>query len=237
MLAYHMTISIPATKSVIQETLQRDPALPNYSIHNQFRQLIIAPVLKLIGQNLPNVVVIDALDECSEAKSIRAFISLLASVSSNDSCPLHFLLAMTRTPELEQFNSVDDICTFMKSSFTNFCNQHSRVFQGVSEQWPSSEQLTELTNKLSGVFIFAATVVSFITEGRGSPQQKLEQVLTTHPELDPLYSQVLNAASQHGDLKKVLTVIILLHEQLSIAALSDLIEIRVIDIMSALLEM
>ncbi|KIJ38608.1 hypothetical protein M422DRAFT_92583, partial [Sphaerobolus stellatus SS14] len=253
-LAYHMTISIPAAKSVIQEALQRDPALPNYSIQDQFQQLIIAPVLKLIGQNHPKVVVIDALDECSEAKSIQAFINLLVSLSSNDSCPLRFLLAsrgedhiqnvfggpdaksVTKTLELEQFNSVDDIHTFMKSSFANFHNQHSRVFQGVSEQWPSSEQLTELTNKSSGVFIFAATVVSFITEEKGSPQQKLEQVLTAHTGLDPLYSQVLNAASWHGDLNKVLAVIILLHEQLSIAALSDLIEIRVMDIVSCLLE-
>ncbi|KIJ23083.1 hypothetical protein M422DRAFT_39808 [Sphaerobolus stellatus SS14] len=195
-LSYHMTISIPETKS-----------------------------------NLPNVVVIDALDECLEAKSIQAFISLLVSLSSNDSCPLQFLLArrgedhiqnvfggpdaklVTKTLELEQFNSVDDIHTFMKSSFANFHNQHSRVFQGVPEQWPSSEQLTELTNKSSGVFIFAAT--------------------DTHTGLDPLYSQVLNTASWHGDLNKVLAVIIL-HEQLSIAALSDLIEIRVIDIVSCL---
>ncbi|KIJ26627.1 hypothetical protein M422DRAFT_147618, partial [Sphaerobolus stellatus SS14] len=102
--------------------------------------------------------------------------------------------------------------------------------------WPSSEQLTELTNKSSGVFIFAATVVSFITEGRGFPQQKLEQVLKTHTGLDPLYSQVLNAASWHEGLNKILAVIIFLHEQISIAALSDLIEIRAIDIVSCLLE-
>ncbi|KIJ48917.1 hypothetical protein M422DRAFT_147121, partial [Sphaerobolus stellatus SS14] len=253
-LAYHMTISIPATKSVIQEALQRDPALPNYSIQDQFQQLIIAPVQGLIGQNIPNVVVIDALDECTEAKSIQDFISLLICLSSNGSCLLRFLLAsrgedhirnvfevpdaksVTKTVELEQFNSVNDIHAFLKAHFANILNQNPRVFQGISEKWPSAEQLKELTKKSSGVFIFAATVVNFIAEGKKSPQQRLEQVLETHTGLDPLYKQVLKAASWDEDFNKVLTVIILLHEQLSIAALSDLIEIRVEDIVSHLLE-
>jgi len=196
-LAYHISRSVPETKDSIQHVLQDDPTIPQQSIEDQFQKLVVLP-LQQLDETKFFVVVMDALDECNNHESICDFITILAQTYSQGQLRLKFLLASraedhlrkifasemvharTNSLELEHFDVQDDITTFLKSQFMKIRRQNDRIFQGLDGNWPSDVQLTALSEKSEGLFIFAATVVSYIMDGKGSPQEKLDQVLESH---------------------------------------------------------
>jgi hypothetical protein len=242
-IAYHISISIPASKPFIQHALQIDPTIPSQSMQDQFRKLIVAPLEQIPHDTESFVVVVDGLDECNDHRSIHEFIGLLAQTCSTDPLPLRFLLASraedhicqaftsnaaqsaTYFLELEKFDAGPDITVFLRSKFDEIRSQNPRLFQDMQEEWPSPEQLTALAEKSEGLFIFAATVVYFVTDGKGSPQEKLKQGLDSHLGLDPLYAQVLSNACRDDVFNKVLSTIIYLRRQLSITALAHLLDV------------
>ncbi|KAG6813471.1 hypothetical protein H0H87_010095, partial [Tephrocybe sp. NHM501043] len=102
--------------------------------------------------------------------------------------------------------------------------------------WPASEDLAALAERSDGLFIFAATVVSFILNDTGSPQDKLQQVLNSHLGLDPLYAQVLSNANRDDAFTKVLSAIIYLKRQLSITDLAKLLDLTSEVVVTRLME-
>ena len=252
-LAFQLTLSIPATKPIIQSALLNDPSIPSQSIKNQFEKLIIAPVMALDEQIRRMVIVVDALDECRDTKSIGKFIDILARVLSDRRLPLQFLLtsrgedhirqefrigaAHTATYflDLENFDAHIDIRSFLEYQFSSIYARNPQVMHGVPRPWPSVEEVTALVEKSSGIFIFASTLVDFVTDGKGTPQQKLTDVLMSHAGLDPLYAQVLSAAPDVNCFCRVLAAIILLRERLSITSLACLLQLGAEKIVHALL--
>ena len=252
-LAFQLTLSVPATKPMIQSALQIDPSIPSQSIENQFEKLIIAPVMALDEWIWRMVIVVDALDECRDTKSIGKFIDILARVLSDRQFPIQFLLtsrgedhirqefrigaahAATYFLALENFDAHIDIRSFLKYRFSSIYARNPRVMHGVPRPWPSVEEVTALVEKSSGLFIFASTLVDFITDGKGTPQQKLTDVLMSHAGLDPLYAQVLSAAPGVECFHRVLAAIVLLRERLSITSLACLLQLGADNIVHALL--
>ncbi|KAG6806888.1 hypothetical protein H0H87_002102, partial [Tephrocybe sp. NHM501043] len=102
--------------------------------------------------------------------------------------------------------------------------------------WPASQDLAALAKKSNGLFIFAATVISFIMDGKGSPQEKLQQVLNSHLGLDPLYAQVLFKANHDDAFTKVLSAIIYLKRELSITDLAKLLDLTSEVVVARLME-
>ncbi|KAG6833355.1 hypothetical protein H0H87_008531, partial [Tephrocybe sp. NHM501043] len=240
-IAYHISHSIPGSQPLIQQAFQADPTLVAQSTQHQLQKLVLDPVNQILLQTKPMIIVVDALDECNDYKSITEFICLL--VQTYDYFPFQFLLAsrienhiaqaftsdqahsMTCFLKLETFDAAHDIATFLTFRFDEICKHHPRLFQDTQEKWPSSQDLLALAEKSDGLFIFAATVVSYVTDGKGSPQEKLKNVLTSHVGLDPLYAQVLANANCDDAFIKVLYAIIYLKRQLSITDLAKLLDL------------
>lgn len=253
-LAYQFTLSMPTTKPVLERALEGDHSIPYQSIDDQLRKLIIAPVLAADRPIRPMVIIIDALDECDDFKSITDFIVILAAICSSCQHVLRFLLtsraedyirqnfyidtvhSSTYFTALEDFDAHADILSFLQSRFADIYRKNPRLFQGIPQPWPLRADLESLSRQSSGLFIFASTVVDFVTDGQGAPQQKLKDVLKSHTGLDPLYTQVLSAASQFGCFGRVLAAITLLFEQFSISDLAHLLQLEAIDIVHALLQ-
>lgn len=252
-LAYQLTLSVPATKATIQSALRDDPSIPYQSLEHQLRKLIITPVLALHEPIRPMVAVFDALDECNDTKSIAEFIGILARVLSDHQLPLQFLItsrgedhirqqfrvgaahSATYCLALETFDAHMDIGSFLESRFSTIYNQNPRLMQDIPQPWPSAKAIDALVKKSSGLFIFASTLVDFVTDGKGAPQQKLNDVLLSHAGLDPLYAQVLSAAPSVGCFRQVLAAIILLRERLSITSLACLLQLEPVEMVQALL--
>jgi hypothetical protein len=82
-------------------------------------------------------------------------------------------------------------------------------FRYGNRQWFSEEEIETLVQAASGQFIYAATVIKYISNRRGSPQERLKIVLTWTPHegqcarpfesLDILYTNILSAAKTAYD--------------------------------------
>jgi hypothetical protein len=250
-LSYQLTLSIPDTKSSIQDILQSDPTIPYQSLEDQFQKLIVNPVRTLNEPIGTMVIVIDALDECDDKAGIEQFIENLLRASRD----LPFLFFMTGRAEnhiirwfappeihsttyclaLQEFDAHRDIHKFLQSRFSTILRQNPRLFQGVQPPWPSVEDVERLVEKSSGLFIFASTLVDFVTDGRDAPQEKLKSVLSTHAGLDPLYKQVFSAAPAINCFGRVIGTIMLVRDQLSIDAIGRLLQITTAEVLQTLL--
>jgi hypothetical protein len=200
------------------------------------------------------VVVVDALDECSDTKSAAEFVDILAHICSDRLVPLQFLLtsqaedhirqefsvggthSATYFLSLEDFNADIDICSFLESHFMTIYEQKLWLLHDISQLWPLADKLTGLVKKSSDLFIFASTLVDFVANGKGAPpHQKLKNVLKLHTGLDPFYTQVLSVGLHVGSFCQVLAAIILLLERLPVASLACLFQLESTDMVQAML--
>ena len=225
--------------------VKADPEVMYAMEHVQLEKLIVKPLEALQGAIPPCVVVIDALDECQDGGATSTILASLAQYI-NKLVPVRFLI--TSRPDHHVFNSFEqsplnevtkrlvlheieprvvakDIQLFLKSSL-----KATRQMYKLDELWPSEQEVNALVQLSSGLFIFAATAISFIQhESYNDPQGQLARLLnavvnsdySTHKLLDWLYLQVLKnaypdiSAEFAGRLKLVLGSIVYFQDPLS----------------------
>ncbi|KAF7968846.1 hypothetical protein HWV62_29212 [Athelia sp. TMB] len=256
-LAFQITMSVPQVKPIVEMVLERDPTILHQSIASQFQALIFTPFMELKEDDLPTrilLVVIDGLDECNDQESIQEFIDALASAFQvSPHLKIRWLLA-SRSEEhirrsfsgtvsqqntlilhLDRFDAHSDIEMFLKARFSDIIQRNPRLFRGIPLPWPSLLDLDALVQKSDGLFIFAATLVNFVTDGKAAPNRRLESVLQMHTGLDPLYGQVLMEASEIACFRQVLMALMLLYKEPSVEMLASILELSVQDVLHALL--
>ncbi|RXW11211.1 hypothetical protein EST38_g14644 [Candolleomyces aberdarensis] len=98
----------------------------------------------------------------------------------------------------EKYNPNADIILFLQAKFSEIRRRYN-----LSPSWPSPEILATLLDQASGQFIYAATIVRYITTARhGSPQTLLDCILKVKPtsprtnpfsHLDAFYTHILQS--------------------------------------------
>ncbi|KAF7975486.1 hypothetical protein HWV62_9399 [Athelia sp. TMB] len=260
-LAFQITVSIPELKAIVEWVLQQDPTITHQSITHQLHGLVFVPFMVLAKTNIHSralLIVVDALDECNDRDLIREFITALVNISHvSQQLRLQWFLTSrgeehirqsfsgsasqhaTTVLQLDSFDASSDITAFLQARFSEIIRNNLRLFHGIPLPWPSLSDFWALVEKSSGLFIFAATLVNFVTDGRAPPNRKLERVLRMHAGLDPLYDQVLRDAIKDKDeipcFRRVLTTLMLLYKQPSVEILAALLELSAQDVLHALL--
>ena len=126
-----------------------------------------------------------------------------------------------------------DIQLYLVERLTKIAKQRSDL--DLPNPWPHDSEIEALTEKSSGLFIFASTMVRFIESGHHNPNQHLQHLLseansTMHEGstgIDSLYSQILQYAfsnvhepGEFADIRHVLGAIVLAFNPLSQRELS-----------------
>jgi len=216
-LRRHICVAITEQKEIASQTLR-----------DQWNQLILRPLSKLDTTSLQSslIIIIDALDECEGDNDIRSLLQLLAEAKNLKSIPLRiFLTSRPETPIRLGFRTMpailhhdlvlhdvpriivdSDISVFLRVKFREIGSD-----SGYLPDWPGDKTIEYLVQKANGLFIYAATVCSFInTNDQWSPRHLLEVFLppregsnhsknlprripSTSPtaELDTIYTQIL----------------------------------------------
>jgi hypothetical protein len=209
-------------------------------IHYQFRHLIARPLRQMPQTRSPILVVIDALDECTDEKKLAEILRVL--VAEIHTVPLLKLLITSR-PEryirapLERQGFIapsvvlhDMDKSIVQSDIRRFLRSRLEDIPATLRPWPSDDDLDILVDKSSGLFVFASTVVKFIeANDYADPQRLLDIVLRSqsavgispYRDLDILYLQVLanplrvaTNAELYGFLQFTLGCIVLLRNPL-----------------------
>ena len=204
----------------IHEAALDDDGIANKILHDQWKQLVIEPLLKLDTKAVRAtlVLVIDALDECDKQGDIQRIIQLLGNTEALRRIRLRVLI--TSRPEIDirhGFSHVlrgvyqefilhdisrsevdDDIFIFLNHKF-----EHS-ILRG----WPGEQAIKRLVQKAAGLFIWAATAYRFINGDKKFilpiAKRRLHLILQSNSsitksedELDKIYITVLKNSANH----------------------------------------
>jgi WD40 repeat protein/cytidylate kinase len=217
-IAYQLAMSGSSqSRQAICRVLQDRPDLFNKSLQEQVSALVTEPLRYMP----PLVLVIDALDECETVVLGRKGTDLL-SVLADSVCSLaHVKLFVTsrnedglrkafanvvqrnaaqvvQLHEIEKSIVREDIRVYLAHSFAKIIKDRADDFPNL-EGWPLESDLTELLRRAGVLFVYAVTVINFVSYEVTDPTKQLKLVMDVKAELtgppfkllDELYTQVL----------------------------------------------
>ena len=227
-LAYQLAYQYSHFKSHVIQAVKKDPTLAHSSLISQLENLLINPLSKA---EVSCIIVIDALDECIDDQPASAILSVLGQFAKNLPLVKFFITGRPeprirsgfRLPLLQPITHIfllhkvesasinSDIQLYLTQRLTAIAKQRSDL--DLPNPWPCGDEIEILTNKSSGLFIFASTLVRFIGSKYHEPNERLQLVLSDinsttyegHAGIDSLYSQVLLHAFSDTDELAVFT--------------------------------
>ena len=253
-LAFQLAHQFPQFRRELVPVLMKNPDVGRETLCSQMEKLIVGPFR---ATKIQTLIIIDALDECHDNQPASALLSVLATYVDEIPLVKFFItgrpesqiregfraeLLQPHTAILELHNvdrsSVDsDIKLFFKTRFTKIAK--SRSNSGLEDDWPGPGYIDILCRKSGGLFIYAATVVKFVSSRNHPPDERLALIVLRQKDtsyegrsgIDLLYTQVLEQASRDVDsddqefysrFTSVVGAVVLIFHPLSINTLSDL---------------
>ncbi|KAF8676950.1 WD40 repeat-like protein [Rhizoctonia solani] len=205
-ITYQLALYSMSFQSAVVKVLGSNPDIGTRAITEQCERLIKEPIMQA-KDDIPDglVVVIDALDECSNANGVRMILDVLFRIAPN--LPLKFFVTSRPEPNIRhRIEAQSDLNRSMcvlheieRSMVEADIELYLREELGDSI---SEQDLTQLT-KLSGrLFIYAATAIRYVRQmGTMVDPDRLEAILSSspssgyeHSDIDDLYTTILEAA-------------------------------------------
>ncbi|KAJ1308062.1 hypothetical protein OPQ81_002128 [Rhizoctonia solani] len=242
-IAYQLArFSNPYQKELC-DVLSNNPDVSKREISVQFQKLILAP-LSTVRDAMPRdvVIVIDALDECSDARGTQMVLDLLFRHAT--SFPVKFFVTSRPEPGISsRIAAMEDTyrCVLhLHDVEESLVREDIRTY--LEEELKSigvkSSEIDRLTSRAGRLFIFAATVVRYIdpTNAAVDHRKRLTTMLRAHTtaemrayrELDELYIAILRQSiGEEGDeenqlRRSVLRAVLSAKEPLSVATIAEL---------------
>ena len=267
-IAYQIAVVIPDVRGLMEAAIDNDPHLLSRSLITQFTALIVDPLEHLfensVGEHmdLPSLIIIDGLDECMDGTQVQ-ILDMVFAIGKRSKFPFNFLVASR--PELEisaamgdgkireglarlrldaDFTSRHDIRRFLLDKFDEIRLTHP-IRSDLPLSWPSSEDIETLVYKSSGQFIYASTIVKFISSPRHGPDHRLEIILDLRPkgkdlpfaELDALYRYVLSSVEETTTTVQIIATALTLRYGVRIGALTEVLDLSPRDIKLHLIDL
>ena len=255
-LAYQLACRYPSFRAKIVRVIRQDPSVAQNSLISQLKELIVDP---LSSAAVSCVIVVDALDECVDDQAASAFLSVLGRYVKHIPSVKFFITGRPeprirtgfRLPLLDPFTQIfllhevepssvnEDIRVYLREKLTAIAKRRSNL--DLSSPWPCDEDLTALTRKSSGLFIFASTLVKFIEPEHHDPGERLRRMVSPQDStihegragIDPLYAQVLTHAFLNvtdtfvfTNLRRVLSAAVLAFNPLSRVQIAEILGIN-----------
>ena len=245
---------LPSLSHLILDVVEANPDSSSWRIGNQFLNFIVKPLIALYSGDsgevlVTPVIVLDALDECSDQFLVAELVSVILKHST--SLPVKFFI--TSRPEI-----------VLKESFTQSLVHSNFILHEVEKElvkadievyiraclldgqvsinrqdWPPQAELEKLVNMAGTLFIYAATVCKYIAQrGSLSMPRRLSAMVNSTLEitsgitkpLDVLYERILDAAydstsqMERADINMILETVVYACNPLSITAISVLVQ-------------
>jgi len=237
-IAYQIAINIPGTRGNIVATIERDPLIFTRSLEAQVTSLIVEPLREPLetgyfSTSTPRrLIIIDGLDECDTPTMQCSILQVISHIFHNYRLPLLVFIASRperhlthsfTTGTLPKFHTTlalddtykpdDDIRLFLTDSFREVKDTHP-MRRYLDHLWPSVEVLEQLVKKSSGQFIYASTVVKYVSSIRYQPADRLNVILGIRPprhahempfgELDALYKHIFTGLEDRETILLIL---------------------------------
>ncbi|KNZ77009.1 hypothetical protein J132_07814 [Termitomyces sp. J132] len=183
-------------------------------LSDQMEDLLVGPWQKSVESHSPDLppylIVIDALDEIEGKAGAKFLERLLLTIESGHLQGLKFLVTSRPDPELAKlYNSFapDTICHLQDVSQEQADRDIMTYLHNALPVFQNKLELKELGMKANGLFIYASTVVRYISLGRTLGEQyELMGQLLDPPEI--------MISSEFSDMPKALAPVYALYHQI-----------------------
>jgi hypothetical protein len=250
-IAYQLAHYQEAFRSSVCTAIASDEAVGTRVIAAQAN--ILFDKIALVGvSNEPLLIVVDALDECYVEGSCEGGDAIPLLLTKLGSLPHIKILITSRVEDtikrmfdrmanqlalhdIEADIVQSDIHLYFKHRLTSLARSRKLLLP-----FPTDNVLNELVQRAGTLFIYAATVVKWVSDPKAQPTLRLQQVLEQdidevayqHRKLDGMYTQILvQAAETTGNpkpheraLRKILSAIVFLQEPMPPSALAVLVD-------------
>ncbi|QRV93578.1 Vegetative incompatibility protein HET-E-1 [Ceratobasidium sp. AG-Ba] len=249
-IAYQLARVYAPFRDSLCQVLRRDPDIADLEVAAQFEKLLSDPMQLIVNRihGMHFVVVIDALDECSDQGDPLRILEALLRFA--DSLPIKFFV--TCRPE----GSVLDELASSLSRNQSMCHLHDiahSLVQADIETYlrvelapigATESQIKSLAQKAGRLFIFAATLARYVGTKNASinSKRRLDVLLgikhgstsKAYEALDKLYDMILSAAfdndqleqSDKDNVKLVLNAVLCAREPLTVEALGKFLQLE-----------
>ena len=246
-LAYQLVQTFQGLPPFVEQSILQHPDLFQKTRQNQMLELVVKPLIGLLLEETggvhsnsalkshPRLIVIDGLDECSNADTQCDLLRIIAGAIPHFPYPLRFLITsrpeshITHTfhhdvGEVAQYDlSADsdadkDIRHFLEGEFAKIRCTHP-LRQHLPFQWPPRGTFNSIVEHSSGQFIYASTVIRFLQSRKHRPDHRLEVILGPKPPcemdrpyacLDSLYTSIFLGIQNPG-LEKIQRALGIIH--------------------------
>ena len=184
----------------------------------------------------PTLIVIDGLDECADPNDQDEIVRIIGDLAQQRGLPLRFLIASRPEPNIrEAFKKLQsrlsrdslstllltedalarrDIQTYFKRKFGELRARHDHLRAG----WPGPDIIMRLVDKASGQFVYATTIVIYVSSPDDRPEDRLDVILkvldtpvgdTPYAPLDQLYRHIVRTVKHRKEVLLILGQLIL----------------------------
>ncbi|KAH6963267.1 hypothetical protein DER45DRAFT_552710 [Fusarium avenaceum] len=214
-IASQLITTVPRYESILRKSISasKNPDIATMRLDDQFRVLIKGPLSEIDITPSTKVIIIDALDECTDLNSAAKIINLLSGLES--SSPLQFRLLVTSRDEglareaiehqehiplplasMFRGDNISDIRSILGLGFENL-----RKEARMNHTWPTEEQFEAVLQRSidpSPLFIYAATLLRTLDDAKrtGYLEQRLDSWIEKGPgtagrsQLEVMYTTV-----------------------------------------------
>ncbi|KAG7085402.1 hypothetical protein E1B28_002963 [Marasmius oreades] len=224
-IAHGLVLARPHLKSFVEQRIAADPRILKARLEDQYEKLILQNLdhpPPSYDQKMPDLVIIDGLDECGDAAMQRRVLSLIFSTYQQTfHCPLRFLICsrpeawiqeefswfsgLTKHIELDDsFLPHYDIQLYLNHQFQEIRRDPKYSQIVFPDPWPSPEIVWLLVERADGQFIYPSTVIKFIKMEYTLPTDQLRILLDTISNL----SSVSSTHSPFNDLDKLYLMVL-----------------------------
>ncbi|KIM82456.1 hypothetical protein PILCRDRAFT_48484, partial [Piloderma croceum F 1598] len=248
-LAYQLSLARPGVATAISAIIDITPTISALPIQRQFQQLLLDPLLTegTIETDKPLILVLDAFDECGTAKEREDLLEQLVERSTR--FPRNIRIFITSRPEKDIHDAfelqshilvqelditsdanISDISSYFRHRMVRIRKKNISLSLGVD--WPGEDGIQKLTERASGLFVWAATASEFLNGH--DPRIRLGIILGGEPmreaesALDCLYQTALLSAGSWddadfvADFRDILGLVLVARTPLSSAAIDAL---------------
>ncbi|RXW21506.1 hypothetical protein EST38_g4350 [Candolleomyces aberdarensis] len=233
-MAYQLGSDTVELRREMGTVVARDPLIFSKSLKTQMEKLIVAPFEYLRRNSeeselsaLPYAMLIDGLDECTdEERQAEVLFTINECLIKNKNMPFRIFIASRpewairsaleedgylyqvayHIPLSDKYDAFYDIERVLRRRLREIGRKSSDP-RARSPSWPSKQDIAVLCRAASGQFIYAATVIKFVSDKRSSSVDRLQMMLNWTPDmnqrtepfasLDHLYTNILLRAKEH----------------------------------------
>ena len=248
-IAAKLSQASPPLRSAMVQTIEKEPDVGSmHPLSKQFRLLLVGPILRALDPSVKTykVVVIDALDECTNLGMVEKLIQAIVDFAPD--MPLKFFISSrdttqirnafnhnpNYTPKIMPLHTIErvqeDIKLYLHTSLSAIVTKN-----WSSILWPPLDEFEILLKRSDGLFIYAATAVRYI----GAPDVDFRERLTDITRLTParmetgvidsLYNEIMQQAfcsqlkpEEVSRREKILSAVVFLVVPLPMGAIASM---------------